>query len=205
MIRLIFLFAVCSVLNACSDSVDDSSIATLPSALTKTVSYHDDVRPIIEKKCIACHSCFDAPCQLKLESNNGLVRGASLRDAYDGSRNKAIDPTRLNIDGQTEQDWRNLNFYSVIHNSKNKSTLLKVLELGQSKQYEANSLLPDSVDLGLKRGNQCAVSGNYLSQEGTDHLIAMPFAMTGLDEFEFSTIVGVLMILFTFILMKKLS
>ena len=190
MIRLIFLFVACSVLSACSDSVDELPKETLPSGLTTSVSYHDAIRPIIEKKCIACHSCFDAPCQLKLESAAGLIRGATLKDAYDGGRKNAIAPTRLDMDGYTEQDWRNLNFYSVIHNANNKPTLLKVLELGQTRKYSANAKLPDSLDLSLKRANQCAVSDEFLADEDNAHLVAMPFAVSGLDEFEFSTIAG---------------
>lgn len=29
-----------------------------------TVSYEQDVKPILEARCIVCHGCYDAPCQL---------------------------------------------------------------------------------------------------------------------------------------------
>ena len=29
------------------------------------VSFYEDVQPILERRCSVCHSCYDAPCQLK--------------------------------------------------------------------------------------------------------------------------------------------
>jgi uncharacterized membrane protein len=39
----------------------------------QTYSYSRDVKPIIEQKCVACHACYDAPCQLILTSAQGLL------------------------------------------------------------------------------------------------------------------------------------
>ena len=30
------------------------------------IDYWSEVKPILEKRCISCHACYDAPCQLKL-------------------------------------------------------------------------------------------------------------------------------------------
>ncbi|WP_313430408.1 hypothetical protein, partial [Pseudomonas sp.] len=40
------------------------------------ISYTRDIQPIFTEKCVACHACNDAACQLKLESPEGAVRGA---------------------------------------------------------------------------------------------------------------------------------
>jgi len=37
----------------------------------KPLSFNDDVLPVLEKRCIACRGCYDAPCQLKLSSAAG--------------------------------------------------------------------------------------------------------------------------------------
>ncbi len=29
---------------------------------------------VLEQRCMVCHGCYDAPCQLKLEAHEGLVR-----------------------------------------------------------------------------------------------------------------------------------
>jgi len=34
-------------------------------------------RGVFEQRCVVCHGCYDAPCQLKLESYAGVTRAAS--------------------------------------------------------------------------------------------------------------------------------
>ncbi|PTQ69338.1 hypothetical protein C8R26_1351, partial [Nitrosomonas oligotropha] len=79
--NLFFCFIL--LLSACQDG--NNPIApreqlpapvALPAAVERPVSYHAEIRPILEAKCLSCHSCYDAPCQLKLESSEGLLRGA---------------------------------------------------------------------------------------------------------------------------------
>ena len=36
------------------------------------VSFHEEVQPILEQRCVVCHSCYDAPCQLNLTSYEGI-------------------------------------------------------------------------------------------------------------------------------------
>ena len=32
------------------------------------VSYLKDVKRVLDRRCVVCHSCYNAPCQLKLSS-----------------------------------------------------------------------------------------------------------------------------------------
>ncbi|HUH57133.1 MAG TPA: hypothetical protein VL020_01285, partial [Pseudomonadales bacterium] len=34
--------------------------------------YSQEIQPIFTQKCVACHACYDAPCQLNLGSGEGL-------------------------------------------------------------------------------------------------------------------------------------
>ena len=52
------------------------------------VSYQRDVRPVLENRCVVCHGCYDAPCQLKLGSWEGVARGTSKAMVYDGTRDR---------------------------------------------------------------------------------------------------------------------
>ncbi len=45
--------------------------------LASSVDYLDDVSPILERRCVVCHSCYNAACQLKLSSIEGIERGGS--------------------------------------------------------------------------------------------------------------------------------
>ena len=60
--------------------------------------YHEQVQPIIENRCVVCHGCYDAPCQLKLSAPEGIDRGANKTLVYDGTRLIAETPQRLFID-----------------------------------------------------------------------------------------------------------
>lgn len=64
-----------------------------------------DIKPILDQRCVACHSCFSAPCQLKLSSYDGLLRGLSPNEIYSGSRLESIHPSRLQIDAHGNR-WR---------------------------------------------------------------------------------------------------
>ncbi|MEX5535472.1 peptidylprolyl isomerase, partial [Pseudomonas syringae] len=46
------------------------------------ISYVKDIQPILTEKCVACHACNDAPCQLNLGSGEGVSRGASKVPVY---------------------------------------------------------------------------------------------------------------------------
>ena len=72
-------------------------------AARQTYSYSRDIKPILDQKCIACHACYDAPCQLKLSSSQGLLRGATRKPVYDGARLRDAAPTRLFVDARTTE------------------------------------------------------------------------------------------------------
>lgn len=61
-------------------------------------SYSQSIQPIFTQKCVACHACYDAPCQLNLGSGEGLERGAHKDPIYNGTRTKAQPATRLFVD-----------------------------------------------------------------------------------------------------------
>ena len=79
------------------------------------VSFYKDVKPILDSRCVSCHGCYDAPCQLKLGSIQGLDRGATKQLVYNSTRLKAADPTRLFIDATDTEGWRKKGFYPVLN------------------------------------------------------------------------------------------
>ena len=98
----IIALSLALILSACSGSpgspdlmpdVDWDVIAELDNE-SEQVSWREDVQPVLEQRCIVCHGCFDAPCQLKLTSYEGLERGANPAKVYNGSRIRAAEPDR---------------------------------------------------------------------------------------------------------------
>lgn len=60
---------------------------------------------IFEQRCVACHSCYNAPCQLDLTAWEGVMRGASSERVYDGTRLTPAPPTRLFVDAASAAEW----------------------------------------------------------------------------------------------------
>lgn len=80
---------------------------------TRKLDYLNDVQPVLVKRCVVCHSCYNSPCQLKLSSWDGLDRGASTEQIYNGGRLKTMDPSRLLIDAHSTDEWRQKGFAAV--------------------------------------------------------------------------------------------
>jgi hypothetical protein len=133
-----------------------------PVSPTQTWSYRRDIKPILEEKCIACHACYDAPCQLKLTSGEGLLRGANKKAVYDAARLTAAEPTRLFIDATTPEQWREKGFTSVFNEQGSRlednleySLLYNMITLGKEHPLAPDSPVPEGIELGLQRKNEC--------------------------------------------------
>ncbi len=118
-------------------SINEAVPATESTATAALPDFETDVRPILENRCVVCHSCYDAPCQLKMESFAGIARGASKDVVYNGARVSAAKPTRLGIDARSQSAWRALAFHDVLAQSQSQdeagrnSLLSKFLDLKQ--------------------------------------------------------------------------
>lgn len=77
--------------------------------------YQTRVRPILERRCVACHACYDAPCQLKLTRHDGITRGANPESVYAGTRLLAASPNRLGFDAHSNAAWRDKGFHPVLN------------------------------------------------------------------------------------------
>ena len=163
-----------------------------PQALQQTVSYQRDIQPIFENKCIACHSCNDAPCQLKLESPAGTQRGASKLRVYDGTRAEDLAPTRLGIDALSTGEWRTKGFFSTQYGPAGKDTpreaslLSRMIELGHQNPWPANAKLPDSIELGTERSNECPTLDEFDRYARKRPEQGMPLGVAGLTDAEYA-------------------
>jgi len=189
------LLALCALglsVSACTDTRDMARAdAPLPRPAARDVSFKQDVKPILDTKCLACHGCYDAPCQLKLETAEGLVRGAHPEPVYDGARKKAMSPTRLGIDEQTEAGWRARGFHSVLQGGEQtRSVLYRMLVLGKQHPPQPSRRLPDDIELGIARQNQCVTSETFDDYAADHPREGMPLAVTGLTDDEFALITG---------------
>ena len=161
------------------------------------IEYEKHVKPILERRCVVCHGCYDAPCQLKLSSHQGLLRGASEERIYEPKRINAMQPTRLFIDAKSTQEWRSRGFSPVLNEGENKpeknlknSVLYHLLRLKQQNPQPSEGKLPDSFTLELNREQSCTTLEKVDDFAKEHPLWGMPYAMPNLSEEEYRTLVS---------------
>ena len=123
----------------------------------RKIDYSKEVKPILVKRCVVCHSCYNSPCQLKLSSYEGIDRGATKEAVYNGARLKTMDPTRLFVDAQSTSEWRDKGFYSVTENSAesgyNNSFMIQLLDHKMKNPKSKGAYHSEAADLS------CAQTG----------------------------------------------
>jgi hypothetical protein len=154
------------------------------------VSFVRDVQPILEKRCVVCHGCYDAPCQLKLESGEGMDRGGNKLQVY-STRLKPTAPTRLGIDARTTAEWRAKGFHPVLNErgqSRNAnlddSVLAQMLLLKRAHPQPTAGVLPDTFDFSIDRDFQCPTSEEFNRYADKHPLWGMPYGLPPLKDSE---------------------
>jgi len=168
------------------------------AARSEPTTWEDQVQPVLERRCIVCHGCYDAPCQLELSSPEGLQRGASTERIYDPSRVTPMQPTRLLIDAKNTAQWRSRDFHPVINESpqndpeanlKN-SVLYHSLLLKQQHPQPDAATFSDSFTLGPEHQQACSTLDTMDEFARKRPLWGMPYAMPNLQEQEYRTLVS---------------
>ena len=161
----------------------------------QTEHFNTVIQPIIENRCVVCHGCYDAPCQLKLESMAGLERGASKAKVY-GERLIAAKPSQM-LGDLRSRDIKNIKklrdegFFPVLNerqqtaraNSQG-SVFYQMLQLKQQHPLPADKLLDDSFDLSLNRTQQCPTIEEFEQYKNSYPLAGMPYGLPALSSQE---------------------
>ncbi len=163
--------------------------APVKVALTQEkVDYLGDVKPILDKRCVVCHSCYNSPCQAKFSSFEGIDRGGSKLLVYDAARLSAVDPTRLFIDAQTTEQWRKKGFFTLTDNtdtnvSYNDSIMIHMLKDKMEHPEIVGEYAPEHDELVCPRNSE--EMGTYL-EDKPNH--GMPYGFPALKEKEYNTL-----------------
>ncbi len=178
---------------SCELPVRAPSVAPTPLPILHTrsgpVSFETDVKPVLDGRCVVCHGCYDAPCQLLLSSHAGAGRGASKHVVYDTSRLRTMAPTRLGIDAHGSEAWRAKGFFSVLENAGTAGSvplLSRMLALGAARPPPAGERLPADFPLDVNRALSCA-DGAEFDAYARDHPHGgMPYGTAPLSNEELS-------------------
>jgi hypothetical protein len=160
------------------------------------MSYRNDIQPILNRRCVVCHACYDAQCQLKLSAWEGVARGASKQQVYDGTRIVEAPTTRLFVDAPTASAWRARGFYPVLNERSSTPTanlsgsvLFRMLDLKRRHPLPDAKVLPASFDFSLNRDQQCASIEEFDRFERDYPQWGMPYGLPGLSNTERATLV----------------
>ncbi|MEM8843630.1 MAG: fatty acid cis/trans isomerase [Pseudomonadota bacterium] len=158
--------------------------------------YQTDIKPIFDKRCVVCHGCYDAPCQLKLTSPAGIDRGANKERVYDGARILAAEHVSPSADAYTTKEWRKKGFYPVLNEgeasedtNRKASLIYRYLELKNQHPLPGLALLPKDITLDLNRSQACPNIYQFDEFSKRFPLWGMPYGLPALSQQEQSTLV----------------
>ena len=213
--RIIGAFLVLTVVVGCAVAVKDYEELYGPASTKnrimsveemesgKLVSYKDDVQPILDQRCVVCHACYDAPCQLNMTSFEGVDRGATKAPVYNGARFLSQEPTRLGFDATNTAQWRDKGFHPVLNERReneqinlDNSLLYQMLALKRRYPLPTEGRLPEKYDVGTKlhveegfvHSQQCPSVETFPEFAQKNPEWGMPFALPGISREEFKTI-----------------
>jgi hypothetical protein len=145
--------------------------------------YATRIQPIFDNRCVACHSCYNAPCQLNLQSHAGLTRGATKLNVYDRFRPQSVAPTRLDIDGRSVADWRAKGFFDVVGRTEPARTLLMQMASLRARHPNVQPKKP------VEESNVCPAdsdAGALVAQSVPE--LGMPYGLPPLSQTEMATL-----------------
>jgi hypothetical protein len=193
---LLLLLGGCSTLIA-SRQLDDrlgppdpARFDKAPPPVAPAPDYWTHIRPILDRRCVSCHACYDAPCQLKLTRYDGLTRGANPDPVYVATRLTAANPTRLGFDAHSNLEWRDKGFHPVLNErtstpqaNRDASVLYRILALKRQNPGPAAGPLPDQkFDFSLDRKQSCTKVEGMDDFTGEHPEWGMPFGLPAISE-----------------------
>jgi hypothetical protein len=195
------LFAACTTLaGAHFDALFGTADPTRfdrPAVPPAGESYARVIQPILDRRCVVCHACYDAPCQLKTTSWEGLARGASKTPVYDATRLLAATPSRLFVDADKPSEWRARDFFPVLNEraptpeaNRTAGLVHRMLALKQQHPLPTEGIVEGGLDFSINRQAMCpAQTETEIDEyERRTPMGGMPFGLPGLSRTEHGTL-----------------
>lgn len=169
-----------SVLSANAQALDGYERgAPFQSYMTESDIYSQKIQPILDRRCTVCHSCFEAPCQLKLTSPEMLIRGATKHQASGGSLSAAP-----RVDMMTTLEKQRAGGFFPIIDKAGDSILLNAVMEGHDK----TNLPPEKYIAPEKR--MCVSSSQEFRalDPAMKKALGMPYYMAPISQEEYEII-----------------
>ena len=187
--RIIFILLAVLLLLACDSKTTAKVKPTINAQLNQPkIDYMKEVKPLLDKRCVSCHSCYNSPCQSKFSSFEGVDRGGSKDLVYDATRLFSADATRLFIDAQNTEEWRKKDFYSLTDDLdestyQNDSIMMQLLSDKRDNPQIIGEYDPENDTLICPKDQE--EMDKYLRKK-SNH--GMPYGFPALKKKEFNTL-----------------
>jgi len=183
--RLLIILTLIFILYGCSAPVPTPIEVEKHST---QVHFLSDVKPILDQRCVTCHSCYNAACQAKFSSYEGVERGASKIKVYNATRFSAIEPTRLFKDAKNTEEWRAKGFYSLTSSGEkvaghNNDIFSHLITQKIKNPQVLGSYEPENDSLSCPKDNE--ELGEYL-EDKPKH--GMPYGFPALENNDYRTL-----------------
>lgn len=162
----------------------------------ESLNYLTEIKPLVDKRCVVCHACYDAPCQLKMSSAEGMDRGAHKSLIYQGTRLVAANPTRIFEDAQTTQEWRDIGFTAILNEREqtkiantDASVMARMLTLKKNNPLADETQL-SGYDFSIDREQQCPTIDEMADYESQYPSWGMPYGMPELSNSEHDLLIS---------------
>lgn len=180
---ILFTFLVSclsTIFLACVDMGSSKSGSRNLASDVESLEEFMNVKKVFDSRCVACHSCYNAACQLKLSSFEGIERGLHpTLKIYDPRRTESEKVmTRLFTDAYTKTAWQSrFGFVSVLDNpaSGRDSHIVSAIK-GRSAGATSPNRPPEDLN------------GQVCTQNSTVAL-PMPYGLPALNEQEAQTVI----------------
>ncbi|PIQ25543.1 hypothetical protein COW36_21090 [bacterium (Candidatus Blackallbacteria) CG17_big_fil_post_rev_8_21_14_2_50_48_46] len=155
--------------------------------------FYRQIKPILDMRCVSCHSCREAECRLKLTSPEGLIRGGHTQQIHGGDL-FSVQRTQLFHDAKSEEAWREKGFYSVLNTPPQIKLSLQGSQptdhLGRNSILTAALLNRYTPQEKLNSINLIGTEHQYCGKgrESFDDVPGMPYKMSPLNPLEFTTL-----------------
>lgn len=202
-VRILLLVSVASLLSSCywmnkkdyNKAYGDAGAISRQNAHLQHSALSTQAQTILDNRCVVCHACYDAPCQLKLNSIEGIDRGANKTPIYNAYRLLANTPSHFFEDGEGRDEWRKQEFFPVLNEriqdkdtNLDLSVMYQMLTLKNENPNPSTALLPDVFDLKLVRNQYCPKIEEFADFKSEHPLWGMPYGLPAIPEKEFSVV-----------------
>jgi hypothetical protein len=164
-----------------------------PATVAEAPDYATEIQPIFNRRCIACHGCLGSPCNVKLDSFQGVDRGGLALNPY--ASHFGSEPRTDMEAASSTAAWRARGFFPVLsrggtaQNNLAGSLLFRMVAAG--KRNNSPGFSRDALE-GLRPQRyvaQCEADAAALKAYLESHpSTGMPFGLPSISDGDFATL-----------------